>query len=474
MAYRTEPLPVETMPPGISCIIGNEAAERFSYYGMRAVLVTFMTKYLLDSTGQPAPLTEDQAKFWYHLLTGSAYLFPILGALLADTLWGKYRTIMTLSMVYVMGHVALALNETFAGLITGLALIAIGAGGIKPCVSAHVGDQFGSNNKHLLEKAFGFFYVSINVGAFLSTLLTPWLLADFPNWLQENTQLLEGWTDADVRRLGPHFAFGVPGVLMMVATLVFWLGRRSYAHIPPKGGANVFRSLSGEGGTVLLRLAPVYMCVAVFWSLYDQSASAWVLQAGKMDRRIDFFGLVTWEPKPDQVQAINPLLILIYVPLAAYVVYPLLQRALNLTPLRKITLGMVLTAGSFFFSAMIQGWIDRGLTPHVGWQLAAFGILTFAEVMVSVVGLEFSYAQAPPELKSIVMSVWLLTVFVGNQFTAAVNYLMTQYPDIKQALDGAAYYSFFGGLMLATSVVMGVYSGLYHGKQFLPEGQAAP
>jgi POT family proton-dependent oligopeptide transporter len=471
MAYRTTPLPLKTMPPGIACIIGNEAAERFSYYGMRAILMTFMTKYLLDRTGQPAPLTEDEAKFWYHLLTGSAYLFPILGALLADTIWGKYRTIMTLSLVYVLGHVALAANETFAGLITGLALIALGAGGIKPCVSAHVGDQFAATNKHLLEKAFGFFYLSINFGAMLSTLLTPWLLAEFPAWLQANTRLLEGWSNADARRLGPHFAFGVPGVLMLIATIVFWLGRNSYAHIPPRGAANVWRSLGGEGGRVLLRLAPVYLCISVFWSLYDQSASAWVLQAEKMDRRIDFFGLWTWEPQPAQVQAINPMLILLYVPLAAYVVYPLLGRILDLTPLRKITLGLVLTASAFFVSAVIQGWIDRGLTPHIGWQLAAFGVLTFAEVMVSVVGLEFSYAQAPPELKSIVMSVYLLTVFLGNQFTAGINFLMTRFPDVKTALDGAAYYWFFGGLMLATSVLMAIYSGRYRGQQFLPEAE---
>jgi POT family proton-dependent oligopeptide transporter len=313
--------------------------------------------------------------------------------------------------------------------------------------------------------------LSINFGAMLSTLLTPWLLAEFPAWLQANTRLLEGWSNADARRLGPHFAFGVPGVLMLIATIVFWLGRNSYAHIPPRGAANVWRSLGGEGGRVLLRLAPVYLCISVFWSLYDQSASAWVLQAEKMDRRIDFFGLWTWEPQPAQVQAINPMLILLYVPLAAYVVYPLLGRILDLTPLRKITLGLVLTASAFFVSAVIQGWIDRGLTPHIGWQLAAFGVLTFAEVMVSVVGLEFSYAQAPPELKSIVMSVYLLTVFLGNQFTAGINFLMTRFPDVKTALDGAAYYWFFGGLMLATSVLMAIYSGRYRGQQFLPEAE---
>src|SRR5690606_24897048 len=188
------------MPSGIPYIIGNEAAERFSFYGMRAILVVFMTQYLLGPDGMPDTMNEPDAKFWYHMFVMSAYFFPIFGAVISDIFWGKYKTIIILSIVYCIGHITLAVNETRVGLFIGLGLIALGAGGIKPCVSSHVGDQFSLKNKHLIERVFSYFYLSINLGAVVSTLLTPILLDKY----------------------GPSVAFGVPGALMITATLVFY------------------------------------------------------------------------------------------------------------------------------------------------------------------------------------------------------------------------------------------------------------
>ncbi|HJP19472.1 MAG TPA: MFS transporter, partial [Nitrospinota bacterium] len=153
------------MPPGIPYIIGNELAERFSYYGMKTILVIFMTKYLMDSSGNAAPMNESDAKYWYHIFNMTNYLFPILGAFLADILLGKFKTIVSLSIVYCLGHLALGLFDTRFGLGMGLTLIAMGSGGIKPCVSAHVGDQFRPDKKHLINKIFSIFYLSINIGA---------------------------------------------------------------------------------------------------------------------------------------------------------------------------------------------------------------------------------------------------------------------------------------------------------------------
>ena len=146
-AYRTSPLATPGMPPGVPYIVGNEAAERFSYYGMKAILVVFMTTLLAGRDGAPAPMGEGEAKFWYHAFSSAVYFFPIVGAIVADFLLGKYPTIMLLSLVYCAGHAALALDETRSGLAVGLALIAVGSGGIKPCVSAHVGDQFGPTRR---------------------------------------------------------------------------------------------------------------------------------------------------------------------------------------------------------------------------------------------------------------------------------------------------------------------------------------
>ena len=278
--YLTAPLPLETMPPGVPYIIGNEAAERFCFYGMKTVLIVFMTKFLLDRQGYLAPMGEEEAKCYYHLFVAGVYFFPILGAILADALWGKYRTIFYLSLVYCLGNFALAADQTRVGLFIGLLLITLGAGGIKSSVSANVGDQFGPRNKHLLEKVFGWFYFSINFGSFFSTLLTPVLLDHF-----SRTDLY----GAHAKHLGPAVAFGVPGVLMVMATLVFWLGRKKFVHIPPAGSTMLKEALSREGATVIAKLGILFLFVAMFWALYEQTGGAWVLQADKMDRHL--FGL---------------------------------------------------------------------------------------------------------------------------------------------------------------------------------------
>ena len=150
--YKTAPVTSQNLPDGISYIVANEAAERFSYYGMRAILVVFMTQYLMNSSGQLDVMSGNEAQGYFHLFVSAVYFMPIFGALLADGVLGKYRTIILLSLVYVLGHFALALDDTRMGLLLGQGLIAIGAGGIKPCVSAHVGDQFGMSNKHLISR----------------------------------------------------------------------------------------------------------------------------------------------------------------------------------------------------------------------------------------------------------------------------------------------------------------------------------
>jgi len=399
VSYRTTALDTDRMPPGIPWIIGNEAAERFSFYGMRTILVVFMAKYLflLDGRGV-APMSETAAVEHYHTFVAWVYFTPLLGALLSDIFLGKYRTIILLSAVYCSGHAALACmggaGNSPLWLLAGLSLICLGSGGIKPCVSAHVGDQFGAPNRHLLTRIYNWFYFSINLGSFVSTLLTPWLL----EWY------------------GPHWAFGVPGVLMAVATLLFWMGRYRFVHVPP-GGAKFFRELcSFEGLAALAKLIPLFLFIAVFWSLYDQTGSSWVFQAGQMD--LHFLGIRWLE---SQVQAANPVLILVFIPLFALGIYPVIHRVFPLTPLRKIGIGFALAAASFALTALVQSWIDAGARPSIGWQFLCYILITAAEIMISIVGLEFAYTQSPRNLKSMIMSLYLLSVFAGNMFTAAIN-----------------------------------------------------
>lgn len=540
--YDAQPATTSGMPPGIPFIVGNEAAERFSFYGMKTILVVFMTQFLHATAGGPDFMTEPESREWMHLFVASAYFFPILGGILADAFLGKYLTILLLSVVYCLGHLCLAMMDlpqpllaaTLAPrgwLLAGLTLVAIGSGGIKPCVSAHVGDQFGQSNRHLLERVFGWFYFAINFGSFFSTLLTPWLL----------------------KHHGPGWAFGVPGILMALATLVFWLGRHSFIHVPPRGPRYFAETFGPEGLAAIFKLVPLYLLVAVFWSLYDQSGGAWVQQAQQMDRR--FLGVAWLE---SQIQAVNPLLVLFFIPLFSLVLYPAIERLVPLTPLRKILAGFLLTILAFAIAAHAQRLIDaeatrfRGVVtaaaaadgvdpvateaamrdaglnasadavaaatplpakniepviepvasgdpletdrrseamvqagiavtragerltaawPSVGWQLLAYVVMTAAEILVSITCLEFSYTQAPPQMKSFVMSLSLLSVSLGNLFTALVN-AFSQDAAGNSLLAGASYYWFFCGCMAVATVLLLPVMWTYRPREYLQDASA--
>ena len=217
--YRTAPDQQTTaLPPGVPYIVGNEVCERDSYYGMRAILKVHLVALFVAVEGLSEKAAEQTATSITHLFFAGVYALPMIGALIADRLLGKYRTILYLSLVYCVGQAVLSLGAaSLAGVYLGLILIAVGSGGIKPCVSANVGDQFGKGNASRLRAVYQVFYFSINFGSFFATLLTPLTLKYY----------------------GPRIAFGIPGVLMFVSTVIFWIGRRKFVHVPPRPGGTV-------------------------------------------------------------------------------------------------------------------------------------------------------------------------------------------------------------------------------------------
>jgi POT family proton-dependent oligopeptide transporter len=356
--------------------------------------------------------------------------------------------ILLLSIVYCLGHFTLAMNDTRPGLTLGLCLIALGAGGIKPCVSANVGDQFGAANQRLLPRMFNWFYFAINFGSAFSTILIPELLD----------------------RVGSRIAFGVPGIAMLMATAVFWLGRRKFVHIPPAGLGNYARELfQRENLKALLNLLILVPFAAMFWALWQQNFSSWVIQAETMDRHL--FGY-NWLPA--QIQTFNPIFVLILLPLFSYVIYPALERFVKVTPLRRFGAGLWAASAAFLIIGWIQTRIDAGQHPHILWQILAFVVLTAGEVMLSVTHLEFAYTQAPRKMKSLVMCTYLGSISLGNVFTAAVNFFI-QNPDGSVKLKGAAYFYFFFIVMLATAVLFLFVSQFYRGKTYIQnEAEAQP
>jgi POT family proton-dependent oligopeptide transporter len=261
---------------------------------------------------------------------------------------------------------------------------------------------------------------------------------------------------------GPGVAFGVPGVLMAIALATFWAGRHRFVHIQPSGWRRFWRETFGSDGLRALgNLALVYVMVAAFWALFDQNGSSWVLQAEKMNRQV-----LGYEILPSQVGAMNPILVLILIPVFTYGVYPLSARFVTVTPLRKIGAGFFVTTLAFVLAAWIQLRIDAGGRPHVAWQFLAYLVLTAAEVMVSITALELSYTQAPRRMKSVVMAGFMLSVVLGNLFTAAVNFFIAN-PDGTSRLAGAEYFWFFTAVMLAAALLFVPVALIYRGATFI-------
>lgn len=434
-------------PSQIKYIVWNEACERYSFYGMRSILMIFLTTHLMQS--------KIDALANIHLFIMGCYLFPLAGAYISDRFWGKYKTILRLSIVYCIGHVFLAVFENdVMGFYAGLALIAIGSGGIKPCVSAHVGDQFKPDQKEGLQKVFALFYWMINFGSFFSTLITPWTLEAY----------------------GAGVAFGVPGILMAIATFIFWLGRNEFVHVPPTGAnphgtmkiflssfKSSFKSSDKaksffdrakeshppeavEAVKAAMNVGKVFIAIAVFWALFDQHSSSWVLQAQQMNLNVDFLG---WKATllPSQIPALNPIMVMALIPIFTFGIYPAIEKVFNIkmTPLKRMGLGMLVAAVSFVIVAAYQYILDGGTQLSVLWQFIPFLVITMAEVMISITGLQFAYTQAPRSMKSTIMSMWLLTVFFGNFITAFIAKI--------NIFEGGSFFMFFAGLMLVFTVV---------------------
>ena len=446
------------MPSQIPFIIANEGCERFSFYGMKNILVVFLTTVLLLHMPDEAKRNLE-AKDVYHQFVIGVYFFPLLGGWLADRFFGKYNTILWFSLIYVAGHACLAMfDDTPNGFYTGLFLIAVGSGGIKPLVASFMGDQFDSRTKHLAKLAFDAFYWIINFGSLFATLLMSLFL----------------------RELGPRVAFGIPGLLMFTATVVFWAGRRRYVMVPPAppnphsfmrvARTALFTDQAGEpntgrliayAGTALaigslgllpyieyflvscimfvllltfwsvgtwlqldrargihpddavdgvravLRVLVVFALVTPFWSLFDQKASTWVLQADDMTKPAWFTSAM--------MLALNPALVMLIIPFNNLVLWPYLRkRGREPTQLQKMNLGIALAGLAWVVVGGMQLVIDSGTQFSIVWQVVPYVLLTAGEVLVSATGLEFAYSQAPLAMKSVIMAFWSLAVTFGN------------------------------------------------------------
>uniref|UniRef100_A0A8C5HU69 Solute carrier family 15 member 1-like n=1 Tax=Gouania willdenowi TaxID=441366 RepID=A0A8C5HU69_GOUWI len=485
-------------PISIFFIVVNEFCERFSYYGMRAVLVLYFKFFLRWD--------DDLSTSIYHTFVALCYLTPILGAIVADSWLGKFKTIIYLSIVYAIGQVAMAVsaihditdtdrdgtpdNMIFHVVMSmvGLFLIALGTGGIKPCVAAFGGDQFGDHQEKQRRTFFSVFYLCINGGSLLSTIITPILRAqECGIYSQQKCYSL---------------AFGVPAALMVVALVVFIAGSGMYYKAEPQGNImldvskcigfaikNRYRHRSKQFPKrkhwmdwaeekydklliaqikMVLKVLFLYIPLPVFWTLFDQKGSRWTLQATTMDGN---FGLLVIQP--DQMQTVNPILILTLVPIMDSVVYPLIKKCdlsrVVMTPRLKnpcvsLSKTFVSHLTSFFCCCCVccsqcqeSITVIEEIKPnsvHMALQIPQYFFITAGEVMFSVTGLEFSYSQAPSNMKAVLQAGWLLTVAIGNFIVLIVA------EAAKIPLKWAEYV-LFASLLIAMCVLFSIMAYFY-------------
>ena len=414
-------------PRALPFIIGSEVAERFSYYGMMTILPTFLVAQFFNPTHSVALTSgaEAQANALVHSFSALGYALPVLGALLADWVLGKYRVILYLSILYCGGHVLLsAFNNDLGGFRLGLLVVAIGMGGIKSSVTANLGDQFTPANATLLPKAYGWFQMSIDVGAALATLLTPLLYAHY----------------------GPAVAFGVPGLLMATAAFTFWAGRRRYVRVPPTGlRAGLRQALgAGESRAALRRVAVVFAFVPVLWVLNEQSSSEWVLQATHLNREL----WPGFRPLAEQLQLSGIVFGIALNPLLTYGLYPALtRRGVRVTPLRRMGTGMIIATLGVLIVGVVQTRVDAGGHPSAWWQILAYCVLVGGVIMVAITGLEYAYTHAPRSLKSLTTSLWVLTIAAANFGLSLLNANIARGGWLA-GLHGANFYWFTAALMV--------------------------
>ncbi|CAH1400788.1 unnamed protein product [Nezara viridula] len=364
-------------PKSVFFIISSEFCERFSYYGMRGVLAL----YLKDSLHY----TENNATIIYHMFIVLCYFTPLFGGIMADAWLGKYNTILYVSLLYATGNIVLSFGSVAAFSIPhrelsflGLFLIAVGTGGIKPCVSSFGGDQFIlPQQEQQLRSFFSIFYFSINAGSVISSFLTP-MLREY-HCLGSNEDCYP-------------LAFGLPAALMIVALVIFVFGSPMYKRNNPQGnialqvvgciGHAVAKKISSTKKKehwldyaedkysvkliadikVLMKLIYLFTPTIVFWALYDQQGSKWTFQASRMDGDLGWFTI-----QPDQMQTLDALLVLFFIPLFESIIYPFLAKLrLVRNPLQKLTVGGFLAAFAFLLSGALEIYIQQENAPSPG------------------------------------------------------------------------------------------------------------
>ncbi|EJW04859.1 amino acid/peptide transporter (Peptide:H+ symporter) [Edhazardia aedis USNM 41457] len=458
----------------LALIVANEFCERYCFYGFRSLLFLFLK--------QSFKMTEPSSMRIVHFFIFSCYFFTFIGGIVSDTILGRYKTIIYMSSLYLIGTIATtisAFTTNYLLMWIGLILISIGTGGIKPCVSTFGGDQCENGDQKHMKSFFSAFYFSINAGSLISIFLSP-LIAQKKCFGTDHCYPI---------------AFGIPAVLLSISLLLFLFGSARFIKKEPdptfslmifkilyKKFARKFTNRYAEYNSIKTvkiseksglyeffdeedeikmeikkaqKVLKIFAFIPFFWMIYDQQSTTWIEQGTKMKTNVNIFNHQV-NIIPEQMQGFNGILILVFIPLFTRLIYPTIRRlGYQFDSIKKMNCGLMLASISFFISAFVEMHLE--MKPCILWQVPQYIVLTAAEILLALTGMEFVYSESPERIKGLILSAWLITVAMGNFFVVIFTSIdIFRYFEIKNV--DAWNYILYGMIGLAASYFFFKYS----------------
>ncbi len=426
-------------PKGLFVLFLTEMWERFSYYGMRSLLVLYMVNHLFiqpdvgarvlgfdmvkgmyESLFHTSFSAQPLGSWVYGLYTGFVYFTPFFGGLLADRLLGQRRTVVIGGVLMAIGHFLMASEALF---FPALMFLILGNGCFKPNISTQVGLLYPPGDKRR-DSAFSIFYVGINLGAFLAPLVCGTL----------------------GQKVGWHYGFGAAGVGMVLGLIFYMLNQKHLApDVLAQRKADVTATkekMTREEWMRVMAICVACFIVASFWAVYEQQGNTLQLWADA-NTRWTFFG---FQMPSSWYQSFNPFMIFLFTPLLTSFWAWQAARGQEPSSLTKMAIGCVLLGlGFIIMISAAQGLGSPDEKRSILWLVGSTMIYTFGELYLSPIGLSFVTKVAPVRIVSMMMGVWFLANFIGNYMT---GYLGTFYERIPKTQ--------FFGLMTTIAVVAGV------------------
>ncbi|HUJ88991.1 MAG TPA: peptide MFS transporter [Syntrophorhabdales bacterium] len=381
-------------PKGLYFLFFTEMWERFSYYGMKALLVYYMMRHLLFS--------QEQASHIYGLYTGFVYFTPFFGGLLADRVLGQRRTVIVGAVLMAIGHFLMCLESMF---FPALLFLILGNGAFKPNISTQVGALYPQGD-HRRDRAFSIFYLGINLGAFLSPLVCGTLGEVY------------GW----------HYGFSAAGVGMLVGLTIYLAGQKHLApdYLAGRTSGHVPReeALSRDNRNKILGLVVLMLFAIIFWGVYEQQGNTLALWAATNTNR----HVLGWEMPASWFQAFNPAMIILFTPVITSFWSWQARRGSEPSSVAKMAIGCMLLGGSFvvmILAAHVSAGQER---VSMWWLTICIVILTIGELFLSPVGLSLVTKLAPARMVSMLMGMWFLSSFAGNYLAGYIGMFWERIP----------------------------------------------